>query len=83
MKSLGIKPEKFSYIGKGKLQREIGYKLIKLEVQFQCKFKQILSFLAVLPENPYLVGVEEFEMSMNKIKRTDVTVNVILSTYAL
>ena len=84
MKSVGIKqPTRSVFGGKGKTIPGSAYKLVKLQVKCVCKITQAMDLLAVLPENPYLVAVEEFQLSVNQSSRANVNLTFTVSTYVL
>ncbi|UCD94447.1 MAG: hypothetical protein JSU69_11915 [Candidatus Zixiibacteriota bacterium] len=58
-----------------------GYKSLHLSCTAKCKFSQALDLLAKLNENPYLVGVEEFRMKLDPKKRSEVELNITVSTF--
>ena len=58
-----------------------GYKSLHLSCTAKCKFSQALDLLAKLNENPYLVGVEEFRMKIDPKKRSEVELDITVSTF--
>ncbi|MHC4117072.1 MAG: hypothetical protein ACYSWO_06160 [Planctomycetota bacterium] len=58
-----------------------GYKSLHLVCKAKCKFSQALDLLARLNENPYLVGIEEFKIKIDPKKRTEVELNLTVSTF--
>ena len=42
---------------------------------------QALDLLAKLNENPYLVGIEEFRLKIDPKKRSEVELNITVSTF--
>jgi hypothetical protein len=81
LKKAGIKgePLRFQPIG---TSRHDEYKLLRLQCRAgKCKFGQVLDLLAVLKDNPYLVGVEKFEMKCDPKKREEFELNMIVSTF--
>ena len=57
-----------------------GYKQLLLVCKAKCRFSQALDLLARLNENPYLVGIEEFKIKVDPKKRTEVELNLTIST---
>lgn len=82
LKKISIKAERMSFLG-GKKKAANGYQMLKLQTTCKCKFKQVMQLLLALSENPYLVGVEEFRMEMDKSKGDQVNLVFTVSTYAL
>jgi hypothetical protein len=80
LKKAGIKSKPLQVLATRK-SRETGYKLLRLKCSGKCNFGQVLDLLAGLKENPYLVGIEEFEMSCNPKKRQEFELNLTVSTF--
>jgi len=57
-----------------------GYGLLCLRTKGTCRFEQILNLLAALKNNPYLVGVEEFNFQCDPQNPQQVTFSIELST---
>ncbi|MHC4168993.1 MAG: hypothetical protein ACYSWQ_18740 [Planctomycetota bacterium] len=59
-----------------------GYRSLHLSCKAsKCQFSQVLDLLARLNENPYLVGIEEFSLKIDPKKRTEVELNITVSTF--
>lgn len=58
-----------------------GYKALHLSCKAKCQFSQVLDLLAKLNENPYLVGIEEFRLKVDPKKRSEVELNITVSTF--
>ncbi len=58
-----------------------GYKSLHLVCTAKCNFSQVLDLLAKLNENPYLVGIEEFRLKIDPKKRSEVELNMTVSTF--
>jgi hypothetical protein len=58
-----------------------GYKSLFLVCTAKCRFSQALDLLARLNENPYLVGIEEFKVKIDPKKRSEVELNLTVSTF--
>jgi hypothetical protein len=65
----------------------IAYKSLKFKCKGKCKFDQLLTFLAGLPENPYLVGVEELRVQFDtkeapeKRRDKEIQIDLVVSTF--
>lgn len=63
----------------------IPYKVLRIKCVGKCQFDQLLDFLAALPENPYLVGVEELRVKCDTKqppeKRKDVEIELVVSSF--
>jgi len=60
LKKVGIRSEPLQVLPA--TSRLAGYKLLRVKCIAKCRFGQVLDLLAVLKENPYLVGVEEMRI---------------------
>ncbi len=58
-----------------------GYRTLTLRCTATCNFQQVLTLLATLNENPYLVGVEEFKIDMDPKKPQEVKLDLTVSTF--
>ena len=58
-----------------------GYKSLHLVCTAKCRFSLVLDLLAKLNENPYLVGIEEFRLKIDPKKRSEVQLNMTVSTF--
>ena len=81
LKKAGIGPKALKYPGKPKDQRELGVRLLRLQCASHCKLSQVLDLLAHLNENPYLVSVEDFKITIDEKKREEVELDMKVSTY--
>jgi len=79
LKDAGIKNEPLQ-IQANRRAPLTGYKSLYLVCKAKCKFSQALDLLAKLNENPYLLGVEELKMKVNPKKRTEVELDLTVST---
>jgi hypothetical protein len=57
------------------------YGKLYLKTNGTCRFQQILDLLAVLKENPYLVGVEELHIDCDPQNPQQATFNIKVSTF--
>ncbi len=80
LKKAGIKNQPLEVASIGK-SGQAGYKLLSMKCSAKCKFTQVLDLLASLKENPYLVGVEELRMRIDKKKPQEVDLNLTVSTF--
>lgn len=76
----GIKNEPLKVSTSNKTTLYKSYKLMTIQCKAKCKFSQVMDLLARLPENPHLVGVEEFKMKCDKNKPEDVELDLTVST---
>jgi hypothetical protein len=83
LKSLGIKPERFTYVGSTAAGSRGRFRLIKLQTRAGCPLAKAFELLAVLPENPYLVGIEEFYLKVDPKNRKKAKLVLTVSTLAL
>lgn len=79
LKAAGIKSEPLQ-IQSNRRAPLTGYKSLYLVCKAKCKFSQALDLLAKLNENPYLLGVEELKLKVDPKKRTEVELDLTVST---
>ncbi len=80
LKKAGIKNQPLQVVSIGK-SGQAGYRLLRLKCSAKCRFTQVLDLLANLKENPYLVGVEELRMRIDKKKPQEVDLDLTVSTF--
>ena len=80
LKNAGIKNDPLQIIP-NKRAPLTGYKSLHLSCTAKCRFSQVLDLLARLNENPYLVGIEEFRLKIDPKKRSEVELNITVSTF--
>ena len=80
LKKAGIKNQPLQVASIGK-SGQAGYRLLRLKCSAKCRFTQVLDLLANLKENPYLVGVEELRMRIDKKKPQEVDLDLTVSTF--
>ncbi len=80
LKKAGIKNQPLQVVSTGK-SGQAGYRLLRMKCSAKCRFTQVLDLLASLKENPYLVGVEELRMRIDKKKPQDVDLDLTVSTF--
>ncbi len=85
LKKAGIKTEPLTILSSRK-KSGVPYKVLRIQCSGKCQFTQLLDFLAALPENPYLVGVEELRIDCDASKpadqRQEVEIELTVSTFA-
>ena len=80
LKKAGIKNQPLQVASIGK-SGQAGYRLLRLKCSAKCRLTQVLDLLANLKENPYLVGVEELRMRIDKKKPQEVDLDLTVSTF--
>jgi hypothetical protein len=84
LKKAGVNTEPLQVIATRKIVG-LPYKSLKIKCKGKCKFDQLLDFLAVLRENPYLVAVEELKVQCDMKgppeKRKQVEIDLTVSTF--
>ncbi len=80
LKKAGIKNQPLQVVSIGK-SGQAGYRLLRMKCSAKCRFTQVLDLLANLKENPYLVGVEELRMRIDKKKPQEVDLDLTVSTF--
>jgi len=80
LKEAGIKNEPL-VIQPNKRSPLAGYKSLYLVCKAKCRFSQALDLLAKLNDNPYLVGIEEFKVKIDPKKRSEVEMELTVSTF--
>ncbi len=80
LKKAGIKNQPLQVVSIGK-SGQAGYRLLRMKCSAKCRFTQVLDLLANLKENPYLVGVEELRMRIDKKKPQEVDMDLTVSTF--
>jgi len=81
LKKQGIKAQRMSYLSSSKKKQ--GYKVLKLQTKFICPISKYYNLLASLNENPYLAGVDDVQMLVDKRNRSNVEVTMTLSTFCI
>ena len=84
LKKAGIKTEPLTIMA-ARRKSGLPYRVLKIKCRAKCKFDQLLAFLSSLPENPYLVGIEELRIECDTKqpaeKRQDVEIDLTVSTF--
>jgi len=78
-KKAGIKNQPLQVASKGKPKG--GYQLLRMKCSATCRLTQALDFLANLKDNPYLVGIEELRLRIDKKKPQEVAMDLTVSTF--
>jgi len=88
LKKAGIKNEPLSFLPARrttKVPAGVPNKVLRIKCKGKCKFTQLLDFLAVLQENPYLLSVEELSIECDTKKppeqRQDIEIELTVSTF--
>jgi hypothetical protein len=79
-KKAGIKNQPLQVASKSK-SKQAGYQLLRMKCSATCRFTQALDLLANLKDNPYLVGVEELRIKIDKKKPQEVDMDLTVSTF--
>ena len=79
-KKAGIKNQPLRVASKTTSKKD-GYQLLRMKCSATCKLTQALDFLANLKDNPYLVGIEELRLRIDKKKPQDVAMDLTVSTF--
>lgn len=82
LKKAGIKAEPLQALAPVRSPNP-GCKLLRLKCKAKCTFEQMLNLLADLNDNPYLVGVEEFNIKCDPKKRQEIVLNLTVSTFSM
>jgi hypothetical protein len=84
LKKAGIQVEPLTILP-AKRKANLPYRVLLIKCKGKCKFDQLLSFLAAIDENPYLVGIEELRFKCDKKqppdKRKDIEIDLTVSTF--
>ncbi len=80
IKRVGIKSNPLDILSGTK--KEGVYKLLRIKCTARCRFAQAMDLLAALPENPYLVAVEELRIRVDAKNRQEVDMDLVVSTFA-
>ncbi len=79
-KKAGIKNQPLQVASKTTSKKD-GYQLLRMKCSATCKLTQALDFLANLKDNPYLVGIEELRLRIDKKKPQEVAMDLTVSTF--
>ena len=79
-KKAGIKNQPLQVASKTTSKKD-GYQLLRMKCSATCRLTQALDFLANLKDNPYLVGIEELRLRVDKKKPQEVAMNLTVSTF--
>ncbi|MCP4612557.1 MAG: hypothetical protein GY845_27985 [Planctomycetes bacterium] len=79
-KKAGIKNQPLEVASKTTSKKD-GYQLLRLKCSATCRLTQALDFLANLKDNPYLVGIEELRLRVDKKKPQEVAMDLTVSTF--
>jgi hypothetical protein len=79
-KKAGIKNQPLEVASKGK-SKQAGYQLLRMKCSATCRLTQAFDFLANLKDNPYMVGIEELRIRMDKKKPQEIEMDLTVSTF--
>ena len=79
-KKAGIKNQPLQVASKTTSKKD-GYQLLRLKCSATCRLTQALDLLANLKDNPYLVGIEELRLRIDKKKPQEVAMDLTVSTF--
>ena len=80
LKKAGVSSKPLEFLAPGKSPCK-GYKLLRLQCRGgKGKFDKVLDFLASINENPYLFAIEDFKMTCGEKKRSEVKLDMVVST---
>ena len=79
-KKAGIKNQPLRVASKTKSKQD-GYQLLRMKCSATCRLTQALDLLANLKDNPYLVGIEELRLRIDKKKPQEVAMDLTVSTF--
>ncbi len=79
-KKAGIKNQPLRVASKTSSKKD-GYQLLRMKCSATCRLTQALDLLANLKDNPYLVGIEELRLRIDKKKPQEVAMDLTVSTF--
>ena len=79
-KKAGIQNQPLQVASKTTSKKD-GYQMLRLKCSATCRLTQALDFLANLKDNPYLVGIEELRLRIDKKKPQEVAMDLTVSTF--
>ncbi len=79
-KKAGMQNQPLQVASKGK-SNQPGYQLLRMKCSATCRLTQGLDFLANLKDNPYLVGIEELRIRIDKKKPQEIDMDLTVSTF--
>ncbi len=80
---VGINTEPWQEVATSKTPVIAGYGSLRLKASGSCRFDQILRLLALLKQNPYLVGIEELHIECNPQNPQQAEFSIQVSTITL
>lgn len=81
-KAAGITPDRVRFLSSGTEARNSPYTKLRLQATCSCQFDQALKLLASLPEVPSLIGVEEFDLTIDERNRQKAELTITFATFA-
>ena len=82
LKKTGVNVKSLQYVSSKKEKRVAGYKVLLLQCKGKCRFDQLLDLLTGLDENPYMVGIEQFELKFDNKDRRQIDIVMTVSSFA-
>lgn len=79
LKKANINSQPWEEIG-GKIKLQTGHEILRLKTSGKCNITQLFDFLAILKENPYLVGIEELMVKRDTKNQQQVDFDITVST---
>ena len=79
-KKAGITNQPLQVASKAK-SKQPGYQLLRMKCSATCRLTQAFDFLANLKDNPYLVGIEELRVRVDKKKPQEIEMDLTVSTF--
>lgn len=80
IKKAGLKSQPLQ-ISRAVKSKQPGYKMMRFQYSGKCRFDQVVSLLAGLNENQYLLAIEEIEMKCDPKKRQEMDLTLVVSTF--
>jgi hypothetical protein len=77
----GMKVRSLQYVSGEKYRPEIGLKQQRLQCRGSCGFAQLLDLLTTLSQNPYLVGIEDLQLTTDPKNPQEMEVVITVSTF--
>jgi hypothetical protein len=81
LSSAGVRIKSLQYLSGEKFKPEIGLKQQRLQCRGNCSFGQVLDLLSVLGQNPYLVGIEDLQLTTDTKNPQDMEMVLTVSTF--
>jgi hypothetical protein len=79
--SVGVRVKSVQFITGDKYRPDVGFKQQKLQVRGTCNFGQLLDLLAILYQNPLLVGIDDLQITADQKNPQDMELVLTVSTF--